>query len=383
MRVGAVEELAALLASSNDRVAAAVRVALEACADDDSRRVADAAARALGVPEAGEAAPVEPVEAPVETVAPVVPLPVQREPVQEETVEPEAVAAGASQVPVMRAPARRPSAAADEPSPPSYLPRLLRAAAVALLVAFLVAAVADGDTGWNLFAVLAPFEPIAAAVVVWIVARRIAKGRIATSFAAGILTAIGVLATVGSLALVKFSDYEIGSLATLLSLVVLAGAAAILAAGVIWTRLSAGSAAPARLNPWAFVLGLAGTSLAFVALFVDYDGYSSLYDELVEGGNAEFFFEAAGAVVVMAVGLFFLGSWQRYGAALLLTAGGLTALHFLGVLVAAAKAIGEPGEVRGGGWIGILAGLLAAGGGAMAYRAGLREEPTAAADLEP
>ena len=47
VRAGAVEELAHLLAGSDAGLAAAARVALEEMADDDSRRVSDAAARAL------------------------------------------------------------------------------------------------------------------------------------------------------------------------------------------------------------------------------------------------------------------------------------------------------------------------------------------------
>ena len=50
---------------------------------------------------------------------------------------------------------------------------------------------------------------------------------------------------------------------------------------------------------------------------------------------------------------------RRYGATILITAGALTAVHYLGVVIAAWRAIGEVGEVQSAGWIGIAGGLLA------------------------
>jgi len=70
------------------------------------------------------------------------------------------------------------------------------------------------------------------------------------------------------------------------------------------------------------------------------------------------------AVVAMLVGLVALGSRPKFAAGLLLAIGATTALHFLGVIFAAWRAIGEVGDIRAAGFIGLLGGLLVAADGA-------------------
>jgi hypothetical protein len=74
-------------------------------------------------------------------------------------------------------------------------------------------------------------------------------------------------------------------------------------------------------------------------------------------------------VIATLVGLGLLGARTRLAGGLLLAVGMAASLHYLGVLVAAAKAIGEEGDVRSAGYIGVLGGLLILAAGALASRA--------------
>jgi hypothetical protein len=104
-----------------------------------------------------------------------------------------------------------------------------------------------------------------------------------------------------------------------------------------------------------------------VALFVKYDGESSLADEL--GGLGEYFFGAAFACLLALAGLLALRGWPRFAAGALVASGLGLAVHYLGIVLASVNAIGEPGETRAGGFIGILGGLLVAFAGLYAYAA--------------
>ena len=190
-----------------------------------------------------------------------------------------------------------------------------------------------------------------------------------TSLAAGWLLGFGALAVVAALALLRFTSNRLDGLSTLLAVIVLLGAGATLAAGVGCLRASPPESGATTFNPGPLVLGLAGVGLAGVALFVDYDGFSSLWDELVETESAEFFFEPAIAVAAALAGLVLLGARPRLAAGLLLAVGTVATLHFLGLLVAAARAIGEVGDTRAAGYIGVLGGLLILAAGALASRA--------------
>ena len=71
-----------------------------------------------------------------------------------------------------------------------------------------------------------------------------------------------------------------------------------------------------------------------MALFVNYDGFSSLWSEVGERESAEFFFEPAIAVVAILVGIVLLQARPRFASGLLVAVGSATVLHFAGVLVA-------------------------------------------------
>jgi hypothetical protein len=111
-----------------------------------------------------------------------------------------------------------------------------------------------------------------------------------------------------------------------------------------------------------------------VALFVNYDGYSTLWSEVAEGTSAEFFFEPALLVVAMLVGLVVLGTRPRFASGLLLAVGGAAALHYLGLIFAAWRGVGEIGGVRAAGFVGLLGGMLVAADGMYVYRSTTRDE---------
>jgi hypothetical protein len=141
---------------------------------------------------------------------------------------------------------------------------------------------------------------------------------------------------------------------------VLAGGIAILVAGL---RAPRPQETPKPVDPATLILGLAGVALVTVALFQNYDGSSSLWSEVGEGQSAEFFFEPFAIVIASLIGLVGLGSRPRFSAQLTYVVGVAAALHFLGLLVAAALAIGEPGEVKAAGFIGLIGGVLIAAAG--------------------
>ena len=242
----------------------------------------------------------------------------------------------------------------EEPAPI----RLARAGGLALLATVLLIAVADGSERWNLFAAFSPIEAVGVAIGTWLVSRRPGP------FTAGVLIGFGTLATAGGLALAKFASERLDAVALVFVLIVLAGALAILVAGVRALEPEPAVAA----DPGALVLALVGAALASVALFVNYDGFSSLWSEVGERDSAEFFFEPAVAVAAMLAGIVLLQARPRFAAGLLVAVGFATALHFLGVLVAAARAIGEPGMVGSAGYIGMLGGLIVLAAGAYARR---------------
>jgi hypothetical protein len=229
----------------------------------------------------------------------------------------------------------------------------------------LIPVFAESPDRWNVFAVLSPFEAVGFGLVAWALSR----GRVDASLAAGLLLGFGSLLTITALGLVKFASERLSGLETLLAVLVLLGALAALAAGVGWLRV-APPPAQGTLDPGALVLGLAGAALAALALFVNYDGFSSLWVEMQEGESAEFFLEPAVLVIVALLGLGLLGSRARLAGGLLVAAGLAGFLHYLGLLIAAWRAIGEVGDVKAAGFIGLLGGLLILAAGALASRAG-------------
>ncbi len=233
---------------------------------------------------------------------------------------------------------------------------LARFGAVALLAALVVSLLAHDKDHWNTFAILAPWEAIGVAYLVW------------RSREPGLLIGAGALMTVAGIGLIKFSAQRINPLAVVFAVIVVAGGLAILAAGLRTPRPPE-TAQP--VDPGTLILGLAGIGLVAVALFIPYDGASTLWSEVRDDGglSAEFFFEPLVMVIAALVGLVGLGSRPRFSAPLLYLAGVAGTLHFLGVLTAAALAIGERGDVKAAGFVGLIGGALIAAAGASARRA--------------
>jgi len=341
VRTGAVQELAGLVDGPDEGVAVAAREALEDLRKDDSRRVADAAARALGEGPAAE---------PVESVARAAPAP----------------------VPVALA---RPE---PEPAAPEWVPKLAFAGAVALLAAGPIPILASAYEGWNTFAVQPVFETLALVLAACWIARAVRRGAVATSSAAGVFIVIGVLGAVAASGLVKFSLERINTFATVLAFVVLLGSLAILGAGIVCLRASPGVAAAGPLDPRPLLIGIAGTGLTIWSLFLYYDGFSSLWSEVGEWSSGEFLFEPVAAISLMVVGLAVLSSRPRFASALLIAVGGATALHFIGVIVASWRAVGEVGSVRAGGPVGAVGGVIVLLAGIDAYRSTKQQLPVGA-----
>ena len=189
---------------------------------------------------------------------------------------------------------------------------------------------------------------------------------------------IGVLGAVAASGLVKFTLERVNTFATVLAFVVLLGSLAILGAGLVCLRASPGVAAAGPLDPRPLLIGIVGTGLTIWSLFLYYDGYSSLWSEVGEWSSGEFLFEPLAAIALMVVGLAVLGSRPRFASAVLIAVGGATALHFLGLIVASWRAVGEVGSVRAGGPVGALGGVVVLLAGLDAYRSTKQQLPAGA-----
>jgi hypothetical protein len=255
-----------------------------------------------------------------------------------------------------------------EPPLPRWIPATTRSAAVALLAALPLPLMASTPDGWNILAVVGPLEIVVAALVLLGAPILIKRRQLSVAGAAGVFLAVGMLAIAVGFGLVKFSSERVGGPAVVLSVIVVLGGIAAVVAGATCAKASAGSPAAGRVESVWLMVALVGAGLVGVALFVPYDGYSSLWTEVEEISSAEFFFEPAVAVACLLLGATMLPSRRALGAALLITTGLLTACHFLGLLVAAMRAIGEVGEVRSAGWIGLVGGVLSTVAGWQTYR---------------
>ena len=300
-------------------------------------------------PEAASAATAPPMPTPVPTPTP--DLPSQVSP---------PVPPGSGEQPV--------PGAGDLPVPPRVIV-LAQAGALALLAGLLIPVLAEWPDRWNVFAVLSPFEAVGVGLATWIVAQALTARRISVSVAAGALVGFGGLTLIASIALLRFTINRLDALSVVLAIIVFLGAAATLAAGIGCLRGAERGGPVSTVDPSVLLLGLAGAALAGVAVFTKYDGFSSLWSELAEGESAEFVFEPAVLVVAILLGLGMLGGQQRVAAGLLLAVGLTTSVHYLGVLVAAWRAIGEVGDIKSAAFFGVLGGLLVVAAGALAHRA--------------
>jgi hypothetical protein len=239
-----------------------------------------------------------------------------------------------------------------------------RIGAVALLAGLLIPLFAEFADRWNVFAVLSPFELVGVAALVWIAASGGCPRRSPAACSS-----------------VRRPDARRGARAAQVH----EPAPRRRRRAARRRRLPRGRRDPRRgrpslrtaprgraaagADPGPLILGLAGVGLAVVALIVDYDGFSSLLDELKESDSAEFFFAPAVGAAAALAGLLLLAARPRFAAGLLLAVGTTLTLHYLGLLVAAWRAIGEVGDVRSAGYIGIVAGLLILAAGAWTHRA--------------
>ena len=351
IRSGAVDELAGLLRGPDAGLAGAARTMLEELRDDDSRRVSDAAALALAETAASEGVmgrePPARVERPeVETVQP---LAYEAAEVASEPPEPLEI-----REPVE---VREPVAARQPVLPVARAAWLARLGAFALLAALPVPLSADYvNLEWNVFAVLSPVEAVGVAVIVASIAATLRKSG-ASALAAGMLVGFGVLTAVAALSLIIFSTSWLNAIALLLSIVVGLGALAIVAAGGATTRPEP-DAGRTTLVPIA--LGVAGTVVCFMSLSVAYDGSSALSAELQDADARAYFLVPGAAIALAVIALILLTrrTWTQFAAGLLLAIGAQGSLHFVGLIVAAWRAIGEVGEVRAGGFIALLGTVL-------------------------
>ncbi|MFD7072592.1 caspase domain-containing protein [Nocardioides sp. NPDC059952] len=342
VRLGAVEELAALLDDADSARAAAARAVLDEMAEHDAQRVVRGSA--------------EQARRPAEAPPPPTPAPPEQP-----TVAPPDTPAPAAEAALAREPEHSPRpVAATEPQPPAWVPAVASAAAVGLLAAVPLPLLAETTTSWNSFAVVAPFEVALAALALLLAAGRLRRQQLATASAAGLFIVVGVLMGTAGIGLVKFSLEDIGGIGVALSLLVVCGGAGAVVAGRACLSVSPPDHDSGPVEPVWLVSAMAGAGLTALALFLPYDGFSSLWTEVEEGTSAEYIFEPAAAVGCLAMGILTLSSRRRFATAVLISAGTLTAVHYLGVVIAAWQAIGEEGEVRSAGWVGIAGGLLVA-----------------------
>jgi hypothetical protein len=211
--------------------------------------------------------------------------------------------------------------------------------------------------------VLSPIEGVLAAIAAWLVVDALRAGRLPTSTGAGALLAIGASLTASAIALASWAS-TYASAGTGYAVLAAAGGALTVAAGVGCLAVALPTAHRATPDSGPLLVAAVGVVAAFTALFIPYDGQSSLRTEI--GESSQLFSSAACGCVVALAALLALPAWPRLAAGALLASGGIVAVHFLGVVLASANAIGEPGNTRAGGFVGIVGGLLVAAGGAYA-----------------
>jgi len=378
VRRGAVEELAGLLTNPDEVLATAAHAALVELTRDDSQDVSRAARGYVAEPE--EPAPPEPASSsPAEVPVadePVAWIPATPEPVAVPSMpaEPSGVVSTPPHAPATRPSEQKPLVAA-QPVVPSWMPTLCRAGAVGLLAAAALPLLVDDTmTRWNLFAVLAPLVAVAAAVLAWVVADGLRAKRLPLPYAGGLLLAVGALTAAGSAGLITFAVEWLGGVAILFGGVALLGAVAALVVGISLVR-QPGVETVGAAERSMMILALLGTVLTAVALFIPYDDFSSLWVEVMEGTSAMFAYLPITAVLLLVVATFQLGSRRELAAGMLSAAGVLTAVHFVGVLLAASFAVGEVGGVRAAWVVGVAGGVLVGLAGWLTHQADASAAP--------
>ena len=344
VRAGAVEELAHLLVGADAGLAAAARVALEEMADDDSRRVSDAAARALS----GKVRPSAPARVPAPP------------PVEAAAAPPPAAAA-----------APRPHRERSSSATSRVAIALARAAhrkdAIAIggaaLVVFGYFRTASWDTAWGfalrldeIWFLWSPLEAFGAALLVAVAALKSRRGGLARESFDGLLLGVGVIVFAAMIAFVA-SPFDFDGTVVVTGV----GAAAIAGAGVlgVLTRRAPGVELPRRAGR----IAAAGAALALAPLVVNVAYWSD--SGLLESPPGSYAIEVlvAGAGAVLAVIVMMRAPrarLQAFGA--LIAVGALLTLHYVGVMIQLVKYEGLD-TLRLGGGLGVAGGLvlLAAG----------------------
>ena len=344
VRAGAVEELAHLLVGADAGLAAAARVALEEMADDDSRRVSDAAARALS----GKVRPSAPARVPAPP------------PVEAAAAPPPAAAA-----------APRPHRERSSSATSRVAIALARAAhrkdAIAIggaaLVVFGYFRTASWDTAWGfalrldeIWFLWSPLEAFGAALLVAVAALKSRRGGLARESFDGLLLGVGVIVFAAMIAFVA-SPFDFDGTVVVTGV----GAAAIAGAGVlgVLTRRAPEVGLPRRAGR----IAAAGAALALAPLVVNVAYWSD--SGLLESPPGSYAIEVlvAGAGAVLAVIVMMRAPrarLQAFGA--LIAVGALLTLHYVGVMIQLVKYEGLD-TLRLGGGLGVAGGLvlLAAG----------------------
>ena len=350
VRAGAVEELAHLLAGSDAGLAAAARVALEEMAADDSRRVSDAAARALS----GKAA----APAPAPALVPALPL----------------AEAVPEQPPTAAAPPPRRDRSSSVTSRVAIA--LARAAlwkdAIAIGGAALLVLgyfrTASWDTAWNfatrideIWLFWSPLEAFGAALLVAVVVFRSRRGKLARESADGVLLGVGLITAAAMVAFVG-STFEFDGTARVTS----AGAVAIAAAGVLGVLTR--RAPEVELRRWTGRIAAAGVAIGLLPLVVNLAEWSD--SGLLEDWGGSFYIEVLAAEAAAMVALLLLIRAPRFrlhAGGALIALGALLALHYVGVMIQIAKYEGG-GSLRLGGVLGVAGALVLLSAGVSVLR---------------
>jgi hypothetical protein len=346
VRAGAVAELVGILAGADAGLAVAARIALEQLADDDSKRVSEAATRAL----AGNRSASQPV--------PVVLDPTSTEEVHE-------------QPPTPAQP--RPSPSERTQSTTSLVAMsLARASRRQDALVFLGAALlvfgyfrkAGWETAWyfathldGIWAAWSPADALGTVLLVVAAVLATRRGRLPYEAADGLLLAVGLIVLAAMIVLVRAVDFEFGGMALLTAL----GAVAIGAAGALGVLTRRGrEVGSSRRATW---LAAAGAALVLSPLFVTVAGDWSLLDE---GWGGPYYGEVLVAGLLAVVALLLLIRVPRarlHAAGGLIAIGLLMALHFVGFMIQIAHYSGAD-VLRFGGPLGVLGGLLLLAAGA-------------------
>jgi hypothetical protein len=207
---------------------------------------------------------------------------------------------------------------------------------------------------WNVFAALSPLVALTAAWLLLITSRAVSRAAISAAAAGAVLLTTGVVTGVGALGLVKFSAQRIDGVAVALSVLLVLGSSVAVVSGGRSLRGTVADA-PTPVEQGELILLVVGGALCGAALFLPYDGSSSLWSELGDGGgSAEFLLVPVVGLAGIVVGVTTLSSRRSFAGALVCCVGVLLSAHFVGVLIAAALAIGEAGEVQPAGFLGLV-----------------------------